>query len=111
MTVPFEISRPSPIGLLRGFLARGQEAVVANRMTETQDHAYIESELDDRLSALLSSQEAPDLLVISGSAGFGKSALIASAESRHPGLLEDIVRDATHSNSPSESQADALARF
>ena len=111
MTVPFEISKPSPIGVVRGFLARGQEAVVANRMTDKQDHAYIESELDDRLSALLSSQEAPDLLVISGSAGFGKSALIASAESRHPGLLENIVRDATHSDSPSESQADALGRF
>src|SRR5436309_14522327 len=107
MSAPFDTSRPSPIAIVRQFFSRGQQSVVtAEGMSPSQGQAYIESELDQRLVALLTQDQPPHLVLVSGSAGFGKSALIARIESHHPGLFEDVVHDATHAHSPSETQAD-----
>jgi hypothetical protein len=112
MTEPFDRERPSPIGILREFYARGNDAVVpVEGMTAAQDHAYVPSTVDERLALLLTGPDAPHLAVISGSAGFGKSALISRIERDHPGVFEAVVQDATHAESPSQSQAEALVQF
>ena len=80
-------------------------------MSGLQREAFIKSEAETRLLELAATNSPPDLLVISGSAGSGKSALIDRVLHAHPDLFELVVQDATHSNSPSESQADILTGF
>jgi hypothetical protein len=109
---PFDRSKDSPIAKIRELQARAPGSVVAESgMSGLQREAYVQSETETRLLALAGSSSPPDLLVISGSAGSGKSALIDRILHAQPDLFESVVQDATHSNSPSESQADLLIEF
>jgi hypothetical protein len=109
---PFDRSMESPIARIRDLQARAPGSVVTEAgMSALQEEAYVHSKAEDRLLELVGSDNAPDLLVISGSAGSGKSALIDRLLGAHPDLFEFVIQDATHSNSPSETQADVLRDF
>jgi hypothetical protein len=109
---PFDRSLESPIARIRELRSRAPGSVVAvDGMNELQQGAFVPSETERRLLALAASDTRPDLLLISGSAGSGKSALIDRLEREQPELFELVVQDATHSDSPSESQASVLERF
>lgn len=109
---PFDRSLDSPIDRVRELLARAPGAVVGvSGMTTLQDGAYISTPAENQLAALAAQADPPHLFVISGSAGSGKSALIDRLERQNPGVFEQVLQDATHSDSPSETQADVLERF
>lgn len=109
---PFDPSIESPIARIRELRARAPGSVVAvDGMNELQQGAFVASEAERRLLELAASDARPDLLVISGSAGSGKSALIDRLERAEPELFEVVIQDATHSDSPSETQASVLERF
>lgn len=109
---PFDRTLESPIARIRELQARAPGSVVAaDGMSGLQEGAFVASEAEARLLDLAATETRPDLLVISGSAGSGKSALIDRVLHAQPDLFEFVVQDATHSNSPSESQTDVLAHF
>ena len=109
---PFDRTMESPIARIRELRARAPGSVVAvDGMNELQQGAFVPSETERRLLELAASDERPDLLLLSGSAGSGKSALIDRLERAQPELFELVVQDATHSDSPSDTQADVLERF
>ncbi|MEU4548289.1 hypothetical protein [Nonomuraea dietziae] len=71
---------------------------------------YIPTELDDRLAEIMMTAEAPSLLLLSGSAGGGKSALIRKLEGAIPaGTFSLVIEDATHAEAPNEDQMRTLA--
>jgi hypothetical protein len=109
---PFDTTLDSPIARIRDLRARAPGAVVAVAgMSELQREAYVGTVTEDRLLELASSAACPDLFIISGSAGSGKSALIDRLEGLQPGLFGRVVQDATHSDSPSDTQSDLLEEF
>lgn len=109
---PFDRDLPSPIARVLELQARAPGAVVAlDGMTALQRDAFVPSAAEERLLALAASEPRPDLLVISGSAGSGKSALIDRLEGAQPGTFEFTIQDATHSDSPSDDQTGILRRF
>lgn len=109
---PFDRNIESPIARIRELRARAPGSVVAvDGMNELQEGAFVPSEAERLLLELAASESRPDLLLISGSAGSGKSALIDRLERAQPELFELVVQDATHSDSPSETQASVLERF
>ncbi len=109
---PFDRSLDSPIGRVRELFARAPGAVVGvGGMSSLQTGSYIRTPTEGRLAALAAQADPPDLFVISGSAGSGKSALIDRLESQNPGVFGQVLQDATHSDSPSESQVDVLEGF
>jgi hypothetical protein len=109
---PFDRSIESPIARIRDLRSRAPGSVVAVAgMNELQQDAFVPSETERLLLELAASDACPDLLLISGSAGSGKSALIDRLVSAQPERFEIVVQDATHSDSPSETQATTLVRF
>lgn len=109
---PFDRSLESPIARIRDLLARSPGSVVTvDGMDDLQQGAFVSSVTEQRLLELAAAETPPDLLLISGSAGSGKSALIDRLERSQPDLFELVVQDATHSDSPSETQASVLERF
>jgi len=113
-----------PLQVLARLKASAPDAVVSEGADdEFLDQMYIRTELDDWLletisSALTNPDERPyDLIILAGNAGDGKSALIRkiyrSLRHEFPDLEEHLKAnwDATHSDSPNESQMDILGRF
>jgi hypothetical protein len=80
-------------------------------MTALQEEAYVATETERLLLELAESEKCPDLLVISGSAGSGKSALIDRLVTACEERFGTVLQDATHSDTPTEGQADILSRF
>ncbi|WP_415296871.1 hypothetical protein [Cellulosimicrobium sp. SJTW-1] len=83
-------------------------------LTEIQQRMARPGKLEDDLWDLLGSENAPKLLVLTGSAGSGKSATInhlLAREHASPGRIERCLSDATHSESPDQQQVDRLAEF
>ena len=110
MTPPFNTEYPSPISAILALRAGSDSSVVKDAMDEIQRRSYIVTALEERLASELEANP-PDLLVISGSAGGGKSALIDYLLSVHAEKFGDVVRDATHADSPSATQAQQLSSF
>lgn len=111
--LPFDTNLPSPIATVISLGARAPASVVtAAGMSTVQAGTYIRGHTEREILELASQRERPDLIVISGSAGGGKSALIASLLAEHSHLFdEDVVYDATHAERPDVTQADRLGRF
>ncbi|HEX2015088.1 MAG TPA: hypothetical protein VGN69_00200 [Solirubrobacteraceae bacterium] len=110
---PFDAALPSPIApvLSLGAQAEGSVVTVAG-MSVLQSGTYIPGHTEREIVKLAQQRDAPDLIVISGSAGGGKSALIASVLSDHSDLFDDdVVYDATHAERPDVTQADRLGKF
>ncbi|NKY48396.1 hypothetical protein [Nocardia cerradoensis] len=108
---PFDEALPSPLRSLRALRADARDAVVAlGAQTGAQATTYVASAVDDAITELASSSPVPHAIVIAGSAGGGKSGCAERQRQAAPNLFSDIVEDATHSDRPSEDQADTLAR-
>ncbi|MFB6855865.1 hypothetical protein ACFCWV_25735 [Streptomyces sp. NPDC056341] len=114
MTVPpdlFDRSLPSPLATLAALRASGEESVVATgRLSSRQQAMYVVTSVDEALADKISTDSLLRLVLLTGSAGGGKSALIRQLESRLPAeALSRVVEDATHADSPSERQTERLA--
>ena len=113
---PFSLSEPSPIARLMQLRAGGIEAVVRDDdPTRVQELMAPWGPFEDKLWDALSTENQLRLLVLSGSAGSGKSATLnhllkreADTKARRIG---EHVADATHSDSPDQEQVERLAEF
>src|SRR5690606_9254826 len=110
-TDPFDRSLPSPLARLRDLRARAGEAVVGDDFSAMQRRMYQPGDLERRLLGAAAGQARPDLVVIAGSAGGGKSAIIRYLLDKAPGDFGDCIADATHAEAPDQDQVDRLARF
>jgi hypothetical protein len=115
MTDPFDVSLPSPLARLAQLRARASEAVVRDaQSSDVQQLMAPSGGLEDDIWDLLGSADAPDLLVLTGSAGSGKSALINHLLERNgtdDRRLGEHLADATHADAPDQDQAQRLADF
>lgn len=112
MTTAFDTSLPSPIVQILQLRDLAEGSVVPiGHMTDIQKRTYIESPVEDRIAALAEGPDRAHMIVITGSAGGGKSALIERLRSKHRDAFGDIEADATHTHEPSEEQADLLEIF
>ncbi len=115
-TEPFDTSLPSPIGRLAQLRARAVEAVVRDdRPSDVQQLMAPAGSLDEALWEALGGADAPKLLVLTGSAGTGKSATINHLLQREretsAGRVGVHLADATHADAPDQGQAQRLAEF
>jgi hypothetical protein len=108
---PFDRSLPSPLAGLAALRASGEESVVATgRLTSRQQAMYVVTDVDEALAHKIRAGESLRLVLLTGSAGGGKSALIRQLQNRLPAeALSRVVEDATHADSPSERQTERLA--
>ncbi|BCJ51852.1 hypothetical protein Asp14428_33270 [Actinoplanes sp. NBRC 14428] len=113
---PFDLSLPSPIGRLAHLRARSREAVVRDdKPTAVQQLMAPAGALETAVWEALGEPDGPGLLVLTGSAGSGKSAMINhllrfERESR-AGRIGTYLADATHADAPDQAQASRLAEF
>ncbi|MGV9534315.1 hypothetical protein ACWEU6_16985 [Streptosporangium sandarakinum] len=108
---PFDRSLPSPLAGLAALRSSGEDSVVAtNRLSSRQKAMYVATDLDKELASRITCSADLRLVLLTGSAGGGKSALIRQLQRRLPqGTLTRVVEDATHADSPSQSQTERLA--
>jgi hypothetical protein len=108
---PFDRSLPSPLEAIVALRSAGEDSVVASKtITSRQQAMYVPTGLDDRLARRMLAPTAPALLLLSGSSGGGKSALIRMLERAvPPGTFTAVVEDATHAEAPDEDQTRSLA--
>jgi hypothetical protein len=104
------------VGVLAQLRQSGRDSVVAeNALTLVQREMHVPDEIENWVAARIDQWRAdgarvPLLVVLSGNAGDGKSDLIERLRVREGVAGDDlaVVADATHSESPSESQAERL---
>lgn len=109
MKAPFDATLPSPILPLLELRSDGEASVVpVGGPTSLQTRSYRAGMLDAALTALASEDPPPHAIFTTGSAGSGKSAAVEVQRFARGGLYSQIIEDATHSDSPSLDQADAL---
>jgi hypothetical protein len=102
----------SPLARIRDLRAQALEAVVGRDLSHVQRLMYQPGRLEERLEAIIRSPGTLMLIVITGSAGGGKSAIINHLLERlPPGSCDPVIRDATHAEAPDEEQSARLARF
>lgn len=96
----------------------GRDAVIAEGdVTSTQERMHVPDGIEDWVANRIEEwrsdgREKPLLIVLSGNAGDGKSDLIERLR-RRPGIVSDdtdVIADATHADSPSQSQAERLVK-
>lgn len=113
---PFDRSLPSPLRVLTQLRANASEAVVRDQKPSTVQQLMAPSgPLEDALWDALGREDAPRLLILTGSAGSGKSAtmnhLLEREQATREGRIGLHLADATHSDSPDQEQAERLAHF
>lgn len=113
---PFDTSLPSPIGGLLQLRAGASEAVIRQGETsEIQSLMARSGALENRLWDAIAADPPLKLLVLTGSAGSGKSAtlnhLLARQEESGDNRIGEVLADATHSDAPDQGQAERLAEF
>jgi hypothetical protein len=96
-------------------LRKGSTGVVAGtHLTSLQQMIYTQTAIDRNFWAMLE-EENPDLVIIAGNAGDGKSTLMKMLENEHGDQVNGRnIKwnfDATHSESASEKQVDTLRRY
>ncbi|SFQ05043.1 hypothetical protein SAMN04489713_12172 [Actinomadura madurae] len=109
---PFDRSLPSPLKAVAALRSAGEDSVVSTKtMTSRQKLMYITTGLEDRLARRMLGPRAPALLLLSGSSGGGKSALIRMLEQTvPPNTFTTVVEDATHAEAPDADQTRYLAQ-
>ncbi len=115
MTEPFDRALPSPIAAVLAMRSSGSESVaVAGQLSESQQRVAIPTGVDERILDEVRGRDLR-LLLISGSAGDGKSFTIGNllARARNPwdGWPERVIEDATHSERPDQEQSTRLKEF
>ncbi|MFW9887190.1 MAG: hypothetical protein ACFFER_03355 [Candidatus Thorarchaeota archaeon] len=110
-------ARPIPelIYSLFAQLRKGSTGIVAgSSLTKLQEKIYTETAMDRNFWSMLE-EENPDLIIISGNAGDGKTTLMRMLNKHHgtSSMGREIKWnfDATHSDSASENQVDTLRRY
>jgi hypothetical protein len=108
----FDRSLPSPISAVLELRSSGGGAVVsAGRATDAQRAIYVRSALEEKLIAHLRGNRPRELVIITGSAGGGKSATIDLLLREGIVESENVIEDATHADTPRDDQVDRLAAF
>ena len=106
---PFDRNLPSPILPILALRNDAPESVVAlGGPSELQQRTYREGALDRAISSAANTDPRPHAILLTGSAGSGKSAAVEAQRAQHAGSFSGIVEDATHADEPSQSQAHAL---
>lgn len=111
MTEPFDRSLPSPIAALLAARASSSDSVVTAIPTDLQQRMFVASGLEERLIEVARDDPSPALIVLSGSAGGGKSASIAYLHRIAPDAFGPVLEDATHADSPANDQVRSLEAF
>lgn len=108
---PFDRDLPSPIADALQMRASSEASVVEGdgELTPVQARMRVRTGLEQNVATAVSSGVLA-LILISGSAGGGKSLVVHNIASDHPGLFESIVEDATHADAPNEDQYERLIR-
>lgn len=106
---PFNRDLPSPILPILALRNDAPGSVVAlGGPSELQQRTYREGVLDAALVAAAQADPRPHAILLTGSAGSGKSAAVEAQRAQHGDLYSGIIEDATHADEPSQTQADAL---
>lgn len=109
---PFDRRLASPISRVLELRASARDSVVvAGGMTDLQRRMLVDTGLEARVIEAATAADPPALIVISGSAGGGKSAAISQIATLADGIFADVVEDATHADAPGEEQRDRLLKF
>ncbi|MGY4772901.1 hypothetical protein ACXC9Q_38855 (plasmid) [Kribbella sp. CWNU-51] len=113
---PFNTELPSPIGRLEQLRAGASEAVVRDQKpSDVQLLMARWGSLEDAIWEALRPDAHRRLLVLTGSAGSGKSATLNHLLQREAetaaGRIGDHLADATHADAPDRNQAERLAEF
>lgn len=113
---PFDTSLPSPLQTLMHLRAHARESVVRDKHpTAAQRRMAPPGSLEAALWEQLGASEAPKLLVLTGSAGAGKSVvinhLLDMETATGAGRIGTYLADATHSDTPDQQQSERLAQF
>jgi hypothetical protein len=109
---PFDRRLESPISRVLELRASARDSVVvAGGMTDLQLRMLVDTGLEARVIEAATAADPPALIVISGSAGGGKSAAISQIATLAEGIFADVVEDATHADAPGEEQRDRLLKF
>lgn len=110
---PWEPGFPSPLAPVAALLRSSTGSVVRDQgMDGVQLRSHVpDHDLEQKLLEMLRSTKAPALIVFGGSAGTGKTALMARLRQAAPELFGEIIADATHTESPGEEQVSRLASF
>lgn len=112
MTPPFDRLLPSPITSILQLRAGAEGAVaVAGALSDEQRRRTVDTGLEERILDAALREGGPELIVLSGSAGGGKSLAIATLTEAAPDAFGAWIEDATHSESPSQDQVDRLGDF
>ncbi|MFI5845623.1 hypothetical protein ACIA8K_38555 [Catenuloplanes sp. NPDC051500] len=109
---PFDRDLPSPLAALAALRTSGEDSVIAtNTISDRQRAMYVSTEVDENLARFIQQNSNLRLVVLSGSAGCGKSALIRNLQAAvPPGTFSQVIEDATHADSPSEDQTRTLTQ-
>lgn len=113
---PFNRALPSPIAAVQSMLSSSSESVaVASKLTPQQGRVAINDGIADRILERLGEDRRLDLILISGSAGDGKSFTLGSILARQTNPWKAhahrVIEDATHSERPDQLQRDRLNEF
>jgi hypothetical protein len=112
MNEVFDRALPSPIRFVLELRSSAEGSVVsAGGASAAQRAIYLRSSLEDRLIEHLRGDDRREMVIVTGSAGGGKSAAIDLL--LREGVVDraDVVEDATHAESPREDQVDRLSVF
>jgi hypothetical protein len=85
--------------------------VIVGELTDEQRRMAVDTGLEDRILDAILGEEPPELVLISGSAGGGKSLAIANLLDAVKDAWGVWIEDATHAESPRQDQVDRLERF
>lgn len=109
---PFDRALPSPISPILQLRLQAEGAVaVAGALSEGQRRRIVSTGLEDRVLGEALRDSGPELIVLSGSAGGGKSLAISILNEAAPDAFGASIEDATHAESPSQDQVDRLSDF
>lgn len=105
------------IDVLAQLRQSGRDSVIAEgNVTEIQQLMHVPDAIEDWVAERIAAwrqagRRVPLLIVLSGNAGDGKSDLVERLRKRPEVAGDDleVIADATHSDSPSQSQAERLA--
>jgi len=107
----FDRALPSPIQAILRMRSSGQESVVVAG-SGVSEALHVDTGLERRLLDVLTAPGSPvRLVVLSGSAGGGKSSAIDRLLSACADLFESYIEDATHAETPRADQVERLEAF
>jgi hypothetical protein len=111
---PFDRELPSPIGTVLELAASAPDAVVViirggeqQALSPVQQRMEVDTGVEQALIGELDREPAA-AVILSGSAGGGKTLLLKRLADRYPDRFGRVVEDATHAETPDQTQTDAL---